>query len=155
MSDSQDRAAIKQSVRDRLLSLEEEALAAAKSHYESFLKDAVMDRRESHDKDEMADARESADLAAAFDAPVYTHQAKIDAIENTDFSPTDTVGPGAVVSFNGRNFVVITSTSKFDCGGKTYMGISTQSPIYRVIEGLKAGDSFSHNGRTYTLEDVI
>lgn len=137
------------------MSLEEEALAAAKSHYESFLKEAVMDRRESHDKDEMADARESADLAAAFDAPVYTHQAKIDAIENADFSLTDTVAPGAVLSFNDRHFVVITSTSKFDCGGKTYMGISTQSPIYRAIEGLKAGDTFTHNGREYTLDDVM
>lgn len=155
MSNPQDRAAIKQAVHDRLMSLEEAALAAAKTHYESFLKDAVMDRRESHDKDEMADARESADLAAAFDAPIYTHQAKIDAIETTDFSLTDTVGPGAVVSFNGRHFVVITSTSKFDCDGKTYMGISTQSPIYRVIEGLKAGDTFTHNGRDYTLDDVM
>ncbi len=155
MSNSQDRAAIKQAVRDRLMSLEEEALAAAKSHYESYLKDAVMDRRESHDKDEMADARESADLAAAFDAPVYTHQAKIDAIENTDFAPTDIVGPGAVVSFNDRHFVIVTSTARFECDGRTYMGISTQSPIYRAMDGLKAGDTFTHNGREYTLDEVM
>ncbi len=155
MSKTGDRAARKQAVHARLVSLEEAELAAAKAHYESFLKDSQLDGREAHDKDDIADARENADLAAAFDHPVYTHHAKIEAIENTDFSLTDTVRPGALVSFNGRSFVVAVSTAKFDCDGVTYMGISTQSPIYKTIEGLQAGDRFTFNGREMTLDEVL
>lgn len=155
MSASRDRAALKQAVHDKLMSLEEAELAAAIAHYESYLRDARLDDREAHDKDDIADARESADLAAAFDHPVHAHHAKIDAIENTDFSLTDTVRPGAVVSFNNRHFVVIVSTVKFDCNGETYMGISTQSPIYKAMEGLRSGESFTFNGREITLDDVL
>lgn len=155
MTASKDDAARKQAVRDKLMSLEEAELAAAIAHYESYLGESRLDDRESHDKDDIADARENADLAAAFDHPVHAHHAKIDAIENADFSLTDTVRPGAVVSFNDKHFVVIVSTSKFDCEGETYMGISTQSPIYKAMEGLKAGESFTFNGREITLDEVL
>jgi hypothetical protein len=151
----EDRAALKKALHDKMMSLEAAELAAAKAHYESYLKESQLDDREGHDKDDIAEARESADLAAAFDHPVHAHHAKIDAIENTDFSVTDTVRPGAVVSFNERHFVVVVSTSKFECNGKIYMGISTQSPIYKAIDGLQAGESFDFNGREFTLDEVM
>jgi hypothetical protein len=150
-----DRVALKAAVRDRMLSLEEAELASAIEHYERFLADARLAEGESHDVDEIANARENADLAAAFDHPVHTHQAKISAIESLDFSPADTARPGAVVSFNNRHFVLAVSTMRFDVDGTTYMGISTQSPIYKVLEGLSAGDVFEHNGTEYVLDDVI
>ncbi len=155
MSAPLDRAAFKKAIHDKMLALEESELATAIEHYERFLKEAVLDDREGHDNSQLAEARENADLAAAFDHPVHTHQAKIDAIEATDFSVTDTVGPGAVVGFNKRSFVVVVSTTKFDVGGETYMGISVQSPIYKVIDGLQAGDTFVHNGREITLDEVV
>ncbi|MEY8830351.1 hypothetical protein AB9K34_18395 [Sedimentitalea sp. XS_ASV28] len=152
---NQDPAALKKALRDKLMTLEEGELAEAKAHYESFLREAQLDDREAHDKDDIADARENADLAAAFDHPVHAHHAKIDVIENTDFSVTDRVRPGAVVSFNGRHFVVVVSTTKFECNGVTYMGISTQSPIYKAIDGLGKGDRFTFNGSEITLDDVM
>jgi hypothetical protein len=155
MSEPKDRAARKQAVHDKLMSLEAAELSSAIAHYESYLQEARLGEGEVHDKEDIAASREYSDLAAAFDHPVHTHHAKIDAIENADFSLTDTVRPGAVVSFNGKHFVVIVSTSKFDCDGTTYMGISTQSPIYKAMEGLQAGDTFSFNGQEMTLDDVM
>lgn len=150
-----DRAAQKQAVHDKLMSLEAAELAAAKAHYEAFLKEAQLGDREVHDKDDLVASRESRDLAAAFDAPVQAHHAKIDVIENTDFALTDTVGPGAVVSFGGRNFVVCVSTTRFEVDGKTYMGISMQSPIYLAMKDLRAGESFAHNGQDFEIEDIM
>ncbi|MEX0368147.1 MAG: hypothetical protein AB3N22_18935 [Ruegeria sp.] len=155
MSSEQDRAARKKAIHDGLMSLEAEELATAKAHYEAFMKDSRLDDREGHDKDDIAASRENADLAAAFDTPVQAHHAKIDVIENTDFSLTDTVGPGAVVIFDDRRLVVCVSTSRFDVEGETYMGISTQSPIYKAMAGLQAGDSFTHNGTEHEVEDVL
>lgn len=154
MHKPEDRAALKQAIHDKLLSLEEHELAVAKAHYENYLRDSQLDDREAHDKDDIADARESADLAAAFDHPVHAHHAKIEVIEATDFSVTDTAQPGAIVSFNGRHFVIVVSTARFECAGKTYMGISTQSPIFKAIDGLGAGDRFTFNGREITLDEV-
>lgn len=150
-----DRAALKQTIHDRLMALEASELAVAISHYEAHLSQSQTGDHDIHDKDDQVSARESRDLAAAFDAPVQAHHAKVDAIENTDFSLTDRVGPGAVVSFNNRHFIVCVSTTRFDVEGTTYMGISTGSPIYQAMAGLKAGDSFAFNGSEFEIEDVL
>lgn len=71
-----------------------------------------------------------------------------------DFALTDIVKLGAVVGVDGRNFVVAVSTSKFECDGETYLGISESSPIFRAMSGLKAGDSFELNGKTMTIDSV-
>ena len=155
MPTPKDRAAFKKAIHNKMLALEEGELATAIEHYERFLREAILDDREGHDTSQQAEARENADLAAAFDHPVHTHQAKVEAIEATDFSVTDRVRPGAVVVFGNRRFVVAVSTTKFDLEGETYMGISVQSPIYNAIEGLQAGESFVHNGREITLDEVI
>lgn len=150
-----DTTALKKAVLDKLMSLEAQELAVAIAHYEAFMADARMQARETHDKDDMVASRENADLAAAFDAPVQTHHAKIDVIENTDFALTDTVGPGALVSFGDRNFIVCVSTGRFEVDGVSYMGISPQSPIYQAMAGLQSGDAFEHNGRSFEIERVL
>lgn len=155
MTGQTDPAARKKAIIDHLMSLEAEELATAQAHYDAFLKDSQLDDREGHDKDDIAASRENADLAAAFDAPVHAHHAKIDVIENTDFGLTDRVQPGAVVKFNNRCFVVCVSTTRFEVDGKTYMGISTQSPIYLAMTGLQEGDVFTHNGTEFEVQEVL
>ena len=80
-----------------MLELEAAELATAQAHYARFLAEAKLGDREQHDNSDIAEARENADLAAAFDHPVKDHHAKIDVLENLDFSVCDMIGPGAVV----------------------------------------------------------
>ena len=150
-----DPAARKKAIIDQLMALEAQELATAQAHHDAFQKESQLDDREGHDKDDIAASRESADLAAAFDGPVHAHHAKIDVIENTDFSLTDTVRPGAVVWLGDRHFVVCVSTTKFDVDGETYMGISTQSPIYLAMAGMRKGDVFTHNGTEFEIREIL
>ena len=144
----------KTAIRDRMLALEHEELAAAREHYEAFLEGTHLAEGEGHDNEDMAQARMSLDLADAFDEPLHSHEAKITAIRSLDFGPKTEVGPGAVVGFNGRRFVVAVSTRKFECDGETYMGISVDSAIYKRIDGLTEGEKFVHNGTEMTLDLV-
>ncbi|TDK51793.1 hypothetical protein [Antarcticimicrobium luteum] len=155
MSNSQDRAALKKAVYDRLLSLESEELATAVAHYEAHMQGSVLDDREGHDTDDLATSTEEVGLAAAFHHPVMTHHAKVDVIENLDFAPCDTVRSGAIVTLDGRHLVVAVSTARFDVDGVTYMGISPESPIFKAMNGLKAGESFDFQGREIGIEDVL
>jgi len=150
-----DRVALKQAIRDKMLSLETHELDVAKEHYARFLAEARLDHREQHDNSDIAEARENADLAAAFDHPVKDHHAKIDVIENLETTLCDTVRPGAVVGFGGRHFVIAVSTTRFEVDGVTYMGISQHSPIYRAMAGLSEGDRFTFNGRETEIEEVF
>jgi hypothetical protein len=155
MSKPQDRAAQKQAVQYGLLALETSELESAREHLEAHIRESVLDEHDVRDTDDLADSSESVDLAEAFSHPVQTHEAKVDVIENLDFSLTDTVRPGAVGVVDGRHFIVAVSTRRFDVDGVTYMGISEESPIYKAMEGLAAGESFSLNGREITIDEVF
>lgn len=137
-----------------MLTLESEALQSAREHYEDFLKDSRLATNEPHERDEMAAARMAADLAHGFDDPIHDHEAKIAALKAMTFGENTEVGPGAVVTLNGRHFIVAVSTRRFDCGGETYMGISRESPIYKKMAGLKLGDTFEQNGVEMEVEDL-
>jgi transcription elongation GreA/GreB family factor len=64
------------------------------------------------------------------------------------------VTEGALVRLSGRYFVIAVSTSKFTCDGRDVMGISTSAPIFKAIEGARAGDTVEVNGRKLVIEDV-
>lgn len=151
----QDKHALKSTLRNRMLSLEAEELTAAKEHHDRFLAEARLGDREQFDNSDIAEARENADLAAAFDHPVKDHQSKIDVLENLDFSVTEQVQPGAVVGFNGKHLVVAVATAQFEHEGVSYMGISPQSPIYKAMDGLAAGDCFLFNGKEIAIDEVF
>ncbi len=52
-----------------------------------------------------------------------------------------------MVKLSGRLFVISVSTGKFVCDGNEIMGISTQAPIYAELDGKRAGDAISFNGK--------
>ncbi|KPP86283.1 MAG: Protein of unknown function (DUF2924) [Rhodobacteraceae bacterium HLUCCA08] len=145
----------KQALKAAMLALEAAELQEAREHYEAYLQESRLAENEPHERDEMASARIAADLAHGFDAPIHDHEAKIMALRDMDFAPRDSVGPGAVVSWNGRNFVVAVATQRFEVDGETYMGISMDSPVYRKIDGLAAGETFEMNGIEITLDRVV
>jgi hypothetical protein len=64
------------------------------------------------------------------------------------------VEQGAAVKLGGRFFVIAVSTGKFMCDGNEITGISTQAPIYAELEGKRAGDAISFNGREFVIEEV-
>ncbi|WP_022704438.1 hypothetical protein [Pseudorhodobacter ferrugineus] len=149
-----DTTARKTAVRNKMLALEQAELDFAEDKHERFTEESLLDDRDNWDKDDMALSRTAADQAAALDQPVFVHAAKIEALEDMDFGPTDTVDLGAIVVVDGRNFVVAVSTTKFDCDGAKYLGISESSPIYRAMAGLKKGETFELNGKTLAIDDV-
>lgn len=70
-------------------------------------------------------------------------------------STSDQVELGAVVYTKDLNFFISVSVGKISVDGKEFIGISTQAPIYKVMEGLKKGDTFSFNENTYVIDELI
>ncbi len=65
-----------------------------------------------------------------------------------------TVEPGAVVVTNERIFFIAVSSEKFEVDGEVIYGISTNAPIYSVMQGLAKDDRFEFNGTAYDIENV-
>lgn len=67
----------------------------------------------------------------------------------------DTVGYGAVVHTDLRNFLIATSLEEFDAGGRSYLGVSTKAPLIQSLLGKRAGDKATFNGITYHIQEVF
>ena len=145
----------KSGLRDRMLALEEAELEHAVEKYRAFMGYARIDGSEPVETGEASQAEAAGELAEAFDHPVHDHAHKIGVLREIDFGPKDRVEPGAVVRLNGRNFIVAVSTDRFEWEGALYMGISVQAPVFKAIEGRKAGEPCSLNGRQLEIEAVF
>ncbi len=142
----------KEHVRSTMLSLTEDALQHANQGYADFLNSARIDRSGPVEAGDASMAEQASDLAEAFDQPIHTNIEKLDKLHTINFGPKDVVEEGAVVKFNGRHFVIAVSTSKFVCEDESFMGISTDAPIYQAMKGLTAGEEFTFGDRQYQIE---
>ena len=144
----------KSHIRETMLSLETAALHSARGTYLAYVSTARLDRSEPIENDEHAQAEIASDLAEALDDTLHDYDDKLEKLEMIDFGPKSAVSEGAVVKLSGRYFVIAVSTSKFSCRGRELMGISTMAPIFKAIEGARAGDTVTFNGKNVTVEEV-
>ncbi|WDF77931.1 3-oxoacyl-ACP synthase [Mucilaginibacter sp. KACC 22773] len=61
---------------------------------------------------------------------------------------------GSVIITNNGNFYLAISAGALLLHGKSYFAVSPGSPVGIKLNGAKAGDSFTLNGKTYVVELV-
>ena len=144
----------KKSVLSTMLSLEEALLEHAKHDYADYLMSARIDRSEPVQSGDASQAEMASELAEAFDQPIHAHFDKIDKLKSLDFSTKTDVEEGAVVKLNNRYFVISISSAVFECEGESFMGISTDAPIYQPMEGLQTGDTFTFHQQKFEIQAV-
>lgn len=66
----------------------------------------------------------------------------------------DVVDLGAVVVTNQRTFFISASIERVEIEGLTVIGISQKAPIYQVMKGKKAGESFDYGGVQFEILEV-
>lgn len=66
----------------------------------------------------------------------------------------DRVAPGALVETDKRTFLISASIESFEFNGKEYFGLSVHTPIYKLMKGLKKGESITYNDTSYRILDI-
>lgn len=141
-------------LKETMFSLEGEALQSTSDKYFDYVAAARLDRSEPIEDDEQAQAEFASDLAEALDDTLDDQTEKLDKLREIDFGPKSNVTEGALVRLSGRYFVIAVSTDKFTCDGREVMGISTKAPIFRAIQGARAGETVEFNGKKLVIEEV-
>ena len=62
---------------------------------------------------------------------------------------------GAVVKTTSQNLFISVGLGKIEVGEEVYYAISPAVPIFKTIQGLKKGDSYLFQGKTYKILDVF
>lgn len=65
------------------------------------------------------------------------------------------IGLGSLVSTNNGSFYVSVSLGKIEIDNEIYFAVSAASPIGKMLLTKKEQDSFSFNGKSYVIEDLI
>lgn len=141
-------------IKQALIDIEEHIIGEVHMDYEEFLTGNLLSREDVVDADDQSHHRSSLEYNESFDERVHEHEAHLKTINSISFEPTNTVKPGAIVSVNGRCMIVAVPKPRFLIDGRNFIGISVDAPIYPALEGKKAGDEFTFNGRKFTIEAV-
>jgi hypothetical protein len=67
----------------------------------------------------------------------------------------DHVKLGSIVCTNLQNYFISASLGEIEQGGKSYMAISTMTPLYQALAGKQKGDKFSFRNTEYKILDVF
>lgn len=145
-----DKNAIKQA----LIKLEKHHINEAEMKYDRFLLGNFIDREETVDDDDQSHHRQSIEISDQLENQAHVHIEHLEAIHKIPFEPTEVVQPGAIVSVNGRCIIVAVPKQPFTIDGRDFIGISVSAPIYKCLEGKKAGDTFEFNNTKFTIEVV-
>lgn len=144
----------KAKLRAMLLQLEVLSIAESTDLYQSHLGTARLDLSEPTEQGQRSQQEQSAAEAQGYEEQSHLHQKHRNVIEALPFGPTAAVEPGAVVSVNDRYFVIAVPTQVISIDGIDIIGISVESPLYKVMAGLRAGEAFEFQQKTFVVTDV-
>ncbi|WMJ73786.1 hypothetical protein RCC89_11535 [Cytophagaceae bacterium ABcell3] len=85
----------------------------------------------------------------------FQAQNELDVLKRIPVNETDKVETGAVIHTNQHNYYVSISLGAVDVDGTKYFAISSQSPIYKVMEGKKKGDEFTFRNQKIKITEVF
>lgn len=66
-----------------------------------------------------------------------------------------TIIPGSLVYTGNGNFYISVSAGHYTIEGKKYYTVSPSSPIGMQLKGKSTGDSYTLNGKNYTIDAVL
>jgi transcription elongation GreA/GreB family factor len=144
----------KAKLRAMLLQLEALSISESTSLYQSHLDTTRLDLTEPNDPGQRSQQEQSAVEAQGFEEQSHLHQKHRNVIEALPFGRTAVVEPGAVVNVNNRYFVIAVPTQVISIDGIDIIGISVESPLYEAMAGLRAGDTFEFQQKTFVVTDV-
>ena len=68
---------------------------------------------------------------------------------------SDKVEFGSVVITDKQKMFIAVAIGKIQVEGETYFAISTLVPVFKAMQDLKVGDSFSINNNKFTIKDIF
>jgi hypothetical protein len=145
---------VKTRFRDILLAMVRADIAAAQRSYEAYFGEATTVGDRVFDPEHAATVVRDRPVLERIEALEHEHEQHVQAIAAMSVAPSVTVGPGAVVQIDDRFVVVVVPSPEFAYGEVRMIGISTRAPLFRAMKGLRLGDAFEFNHRTYTIRGL-
>lgn len=144
----------KKELQKKLLEQQLEVIKDIKSKIATSYTMADIDESDVIDPEDFSHQAESNEMKTIFEQKLKKAEADLSILDKMDFSTKETIEPGAIIATEKFNFFIGLAMIPFEFDTKMIVGISEESPIYKVMEGKKAGDTFSYSDNTYIILNI-
>lgn len=138
-----------------LLNEEKALLEEARKNLSDYHKENSLDQDNVKDLDDLAQSDSSIQFEHDLENRIAIHLEAIQHIEELTFESCNIVSPGSIVKVGGKKLVIATPKRPFQYDGESYEAISVSAPIYKLMHGKRAGDTYEFHGESHKIEDVI
>lgn len=142
----------KQRVKDALIVQAETELRLSRASAAGQDSAAELDPDSSYSVDDQSQSDEAGELGGLFEGIEDRQEGVLAQLKDLDFGLKTVVGPGAFVGFGGARYIVGVVAAAIASDGVTYEGISSDSPIYASLIGLRVGDTFTFDGHEHRVD---
>lgn len=129
-----------------------------KIRIENILSTSGLGNEEEYDNNELAQKTQASEEINSLNEGLKLANEEMDvltALQPMLSSQQTSAASGSVVVTNRDTFLVSVSTEQFEVDGKTFIGVSVKSPLYKAMKGKTKGDKFSCKGITYEILDIF
>lgn len=138
-----------------LIDLKSKEIQALEESYKIYAESADLDEESSLEYDDFAQQSQSTDSARSLQLRIDQAKNNLEYFKALRPELSDQVVEGNIVFTNKINFVIGLAFKEFEWENKKFIGISSEAPIFKVLQDKKEGDQFHFNEVEYIIEEIL
>ena len=146
---------IRKEIISHLIDLKSKEIEALEESHKIYADGADLDEESSLELDDFAQQTQSTDSARNLEMRINVAKDNLSFFKNLRPELVDEVTEGNIVFTDKINFVIGLAIKDFDLDGEKFIGISTEAPIFSVLEGKYEGDIVEFNDIKYTIKEIL
>ncbi len=158
MIETTDKHLLKRRILDACIQKQQSLIDDFKLRIRAILDTQDLGNEEQYDANEVSQKTQRSEEVTAVNEALSLANEEMSFLQHlkaTENNLYTSVGPGAVVITDKFTFFISVSIEQFSVNGETFVGISTKSPLYLIMKGLRAEDVFQHKGQRYTIKQIF
>ncbi|MFT4970102.1 MAG: hypothetical protein ACI9O4_001854 [Chitinophagales bacterium] len=112
------------------------------------------DDEDTQDIEDLSRQDVASEMMHSMELQLVQAQHELNTLKTMDMRVTETVTQGSIVATENYKFFIAIANHGFKVGDDEYIGLAPDAPIYSLMRGKKAGDSFSFNKKDYTIKAI-
>ena len=113
-----------------------------------------LEENSTSDPDELSRQTEAKDMQLRFEQLHSEAKHHLNLLENEKDNNYEEIENGSLIETEKYYFYVGISVPSFDFKGKEVISVSEEAPIFKEMEGKKAGDEFKMGDTNYKILDI-
>jgi hypothetical protein len=144
----------KELIINKIFSIQDQVINDLKERISVLKAAADLDEDETIDLDEFSQQNESNEMNELLLNQLEKAEKDKLRLNSINFSVKSEIELGAVVKTDQFSFVVGIATFPFNIDGNQFVGISTEAPIYSMMKGKVAGETFYFANNKYEIVSI-